>query len=311
MAVRQEPEREKTLGELLTLFQSYLVSRKRKPDTLAGYKAHLGQFIKFAGHGTPISKIDTTRIDLYRAYLVERKLSDYTINSYLRAVGLMLGYAHRRGLLVQMPLIEYVEVEARGPKPGVSQDEFNRLLAAAEDEHGEVLQLRARAILLMFWISGIRVSELARATIGQIKAVNVDGQEAYILMVSSAKNRPPRPAVISREVWEAVKAYRERAGVIQDALFLSDEGEVITRRGIQHLIYRLAGRAAVKVSPHAFRRNFAHTWLNKSQGRELDTLKTVGGWASDEIIKTHYAEYEYDTLVRVYRRNAPKWDDRD
>lgn len=315
MAVKQQL----TLEELVNLFVGYTRdSKKRKPDTVKGYKHHLNQFVKFDGGKTPIGKIDTLTIDKYRSYLNEQGLADETINSYVRAVRVMLKYAFKRRLIKELPFFELIEIDPkdRKPKPALRSGDLEKLLAAAQEEQTELLQLRARAIIAVFFASGIRISELCKAELQDFEPFTLDGEEWQIMTVESAKSQPERVVALRPQVWAEVKRYRAalvaslQPGQTEPASLFVIEEELtpITRRGLQHAIARLQKRAGVKISAHKFRRTFAKEWLWNSEGKERDMLKKIGGWETDWIIERYYAGYEPETIIRATRRNGPKWD---
>ncbi|HKK17906.1 MAG TPA: tyrosine-type recombinase/integrase, partial [Opitutales bacterium] len=138
----------------------------------------------------------------------------------------------------------------------LSIDEVDRLLAAPSTAtpHG----LRDRAILELFYSSGLRVSELCGLL---LQSVNLD--EAYVRVFG--KGAKERIAPIGNAAVGAVRDYLAagRGRFVKphtgSELFLSQQGKAISRKMVWVMIKDCARRAGIKktIKPHLLRHSFA------------------------------------------------------
>jgi integrase/recombinase XerD len=156
----------------------------------------------------------------------------------------------------------------------LTAEEIERLLDAPSQE--TPYGLRDRAILELFYSSGLRVSELC-ATL--LQSVNLD--EGYVRVFG--KGAKERIAPIGRAAIKAVRDYlasgrpyfvKPQTG---SALFLSQWGKPISRKMVWVMIKEHARRAGIKkpIKPHLLRHSFATHLLEG--GADLRAIQEMLG----------------------------------
>ncbi len=170
-----------------------------------------------------------------------------------------------------------------GPKlvrriPGtLTVGEVERLLAAPAG--GAALAVRDRAILELFYSSGLRVSELAGLTLQQL-----DVDHGFVRVFG--KGSKERVVPVGTKACAALVSYvtaarrhfvKPRTG---SQLFLSTRGTAISRQMLWVLIKKYARRAGLNrpVKPHLLRHSFATHLL--SGGADLRAIQEMLGHAS-------------------------------
>lgn len=163
--------------------------------------------------------------------------------------------------------------------PGtLSIEEVERLLAAPAG--GSAQALRDRALLEVFYSSGLRVSELATLTVA-----NVDLEQGFVRVFG--KGSKERLVPLGRRAVAALERYLEagrsrlvRSGRTGDVLFLSERGAGLSRVTLWLLVRRYAQRAGIKrpVKPHMLRHSFATHLL--SGGADLRSIQEMLGHAN-------------------------------
>jgi integrase/recombinase XerD len=156
----------------------------------------------------------------------------------------------------------------------LTHEELKRLLAAppADTPHG----LRDRAMLELFYSSGLRVSELCGIL---LQAINLD--EGYVRVFG--KGSKERIAPIGGAAVVAVRDYlaggrphfvKAKTG---SALFLSQQGRAISRKMVWVMIKQHAARAGIKkpIKPHLLRHSFATHLLEG--GADLRAIQEMLG----------------------------------
>jgi integrase/recombinase XerD len=163
--------------------------------------------------------------------------------------------------------------------PGtLSIEEVERLLAAPTG--GGERALRDRALLEVFYSSGLRVSELASLTVA-----NVDLEQGFVRVFG--KGSKERLVPLGRRAVAALVVYLEagrprlvRSGKTGDVLFLSERGAALSRVTLWLLVRQYAQRAGIKrpVKPHLLRHSFATHLL--SGGADLRSIQEMLGHAN-------------------------------
>ena len=197
----------------------------------------------------------------------------------------------------------------QGPKlhrkmPGtLNAQEIDALLAAPVG--GDAHALRDRAILELFYSSGLRVSELAGLTIQQ-----VDLESGFLRVFG--KGSKERVVPVGGKASEALTVYlasgrphfvKPKTG---SQLFLSERGTAISRQMLWVLVKKYAKRAGITktVKPHLLRHSFATHLLGG--GADLRAIQEMLGHANIATTQIYTAVEEkrlLDQHAKFHPRN--------
>jgi integrase/recombinase XerC len=254
----------------------------------------------------------------YLADLDARGLSRATIAARMAALRAFYRHARREGWVEGDPwaavstprrarrlpaVLEVGQVEdlldAIGPvaDPGPGRDGD---LAAA-------LALRDRALLETAYAGGLRVAELAAASLGSL---DLDHAEMRVI----GKGRKERIVLLGRPAVDALAAYlalgrprlRARTHEADDgALFLNASGSGLGARGIRYRLDRLVRAVGLPagVSPHTLRHSFASHLLDG--GADLRVVQELLGHASLGTTQI-YTHVSTTRLRSAYRTAHPR-----
>ncbi|ATC65753.1 tyrosine recombinase [Nibricoccus aquaticus] len=171
-----------------------------------------------------------------------------------------------------------------GPKlarriPGtLSVDDVAKLLAAPTG--GDAIAIRDRAILELFYSSGLRVSELSGVMIQQL-----DLENGFLRVFG--KGSKERVVPVGGRALDAVQTYltAARGHFVKpkktgSALFLSERGTAISRKMLWVLVKKYAARSGITkaVKPHLLRHSFATHLLGG--GADLRAIQDMLGHAN-------------------------------
>ncbi len=171
-----------------------------------------------------------------------------------------------------------------GPKlarriPGtLSVEDVAKLLTAPTG--GDALSIRDRAILELFYSSGLRVSELSGVMIQQL-----DLENGFLRVFG--KGSKERVVPVGGRALDAVQTYLAAARThfvkpkkTGSELFLSERGTAISRKMLWVLVKKYAARAGIKkaVKPHLLRHSFATHLLGG--GADLRAIQDMLGHAN-------------------------------
>jgi integrase/recombinase XerC len=299
--------------EYLRAFLKYLaLNRNVSPHTVRAYDSDVGQFLAHVAkeRGVKRDDLDPASLDrgAIRSFLGAshgRGHSRATAARKLSAVRTFLRYLRREELLEGDPgaLVPTPKREVRMPAH-LSEQEIGLLLAqpAGDDSLGR----RDRAILELFYASGLRLSELAGLDIDD---VNLTGKMVRVL----GKGGKPRLLPFNGSTASAIRAYlKDRPQVPRDArrgerdpLFLNYRGTRLTTRSIDRLVrrYVAACSARLGISPHALRHSFATHLLQR--GADLRVIQELLGHSRISTTQ-RYTHVNAAQLLDVYSKTHPR-----
>jgi integrase/recombinase XerC len=303
------------MNETLKQFLQFLrLNRNASAHTVRAYESDLSQFLKHVAATAGIRRGDLTPAHLDRlairnflADLHKRGLSRASAARKLAAARSFLRYLRREGLMDDdsATLVPTPKREVRMPAH-LSEDEMTRLLDAPGDDGP--LGRRDRAILELFYASGLRLSELVGLDLDD---VNVSAQMVRTL----GKGGKQRLVPFNRSTAAAILAYlKDRALLVapssgrrhgKDPLFVNYRGTRLTVRSVDRLVRRhaLTSRVRAGVSPHALRHSFATHLLQR--GADLRSIQELLGHARLNTTQ-RYTHVNAAQLLDVYKKAHPK-----
>ena len=174
---------------------------------------------------------------------------------------------------------------------------------------------RDRAILEMFYASGLRLSELVAL---DVEDVNVSTRMVRVM----GKGRKERLVPCHQRAADAVLAWlkdravlaahadsastpRGRRAMRDDPLFVNYRGTRLTPRSVHRLVTRYVALCTTRygISPHALRHSFATHLLER--GADLRAIQELLGHV--ELTTTQrYTQVNVQHLMDVYRAAHPK-----
>jgi len=167
----------------------------------------------------------------------------------------------------------------------------------------EILGSRDRAIMEMFYSSGLRLAELVSLDIDQMPTENE-------LMRVKGKGEKERDLPVGKKAREAVTIWLKYRPVLikekkQQALFISTRGTRLAPRSIQQRLNYWAKRIGlpVQLHPHKLRHSCATHLLENSQN--LRAVQDLLGHASLTTTQI-YTHVDFTHLAKVYDKAHPR-----
>ncbi len=195
---------------------------------------------------------------------------------------------------------------ARRLPDSLSPAETGRLLASAAGR--DPASLRDRAVLELFYSSGLRVSELARLTLQQ---VDLEGGFARVFGKGSKERVVPigTKARDALQTWIASGRPHFVKKRTRSEIFLSRLGAGLSRVSLWSIVKKHAKRAGIAkpVKPHLLRHTFATHLL--SGGADLRAIQEMLGHASISTTQIYTAvegRRLLDQHARFHPRNREK-----
>ena len=290
--------------------ESFLVAKEsanRSADTLDFYRRNVQVFIAWLERQIAAGKIDgadwcqPATIERFLAHERRRNLSPYTVHARYRSLRALFGWLEsRHGIPSPVSAVEEPERPDKAPRQ-VELEAVERLVDSIPAGDGATwADLRDRLVLLLFFWTGLRLSELAAL---HVPDVDVKRRLIYVQRGKGHKARyVPIPSGTPALLLEYLMARPPWSG---PELFLGNDGAggvrgAIQAGGIRTMIRRRCQAAGVEYrNPHAFRHGFAMTMLN-SGGMEMGVLSKLLGHSSTQITQKIYADWVTESLRREY-----------
>ncbi len=308
-----------TLPDHLKAFLAWLrLNRNASPHTVRAYDGDISQFLSHVAGQAGVARtaltaeaLDRGAIRGFLSVLYAGGQSKATAARKLAAVRSFLRYLRREGLLEGDPggLVATPKREVRMPAH-LSEAEMTALIEAASID--TPLGRRDRAILEVFYASGLRLSELAGLN---LEDLNLSARMVRVV----GKGGKPRLVPFNRASASALAAYlKDRESIVRSAdtgvrrgaparepVFVNYRGGRLTPRGIDRVVrrYVAACGARIGVSPHALRHSFATHLLQR--GADLRAIQELLGHAQLSTTQ-RYTHVNAAQLLDVYRRSHPR-----
>jgi integrase/recombinase XerC len=293
----------------LAEFLEYLrLNRNASAHTVEAYRSDLSQLLTFvAGH----HGVD--------AELYKQGQARASVGRKLSALRTFMRFMRREGWIDADPSALAVSPKREHKMPAhLSIDEMSRLIEMPDTS--APLGRRDRAILELFYASGLRLSELVGLN---LEDVNLNARMARVLgkgkkerlvpFNESAKNaltawyadRRTLTAKRSSEGREARAQSRRRRSRPAEPLFVNFRGGRLTGRSVQRLVGRYVTSCSTRfgISPHALRHSFATHLLER--GADLRAIQELLGHVQLSTTQ-RYTHVNAAHLLDVYRKSHPR-----
>lgn len=294
-------------NQLTTSLKKYLIAchvEGKSPSTLSIYGQMIGHFIRYSDqHGFPDDPGEVTVSDI-RLFLLsqqQRGLSPDSVNAHYRPLKTFFNWLVSEGFIDEKPgspmeKIKPPRIPRKIVRPFSRRDIDNLLLVSSGTRF---IELRNRAIVLLFLDTGLRLAELAAIQLNDLDFT----RETIKVMGKGAKERIVRMGKVTQK---ALLRYLLARDDQQECLWVTEERRPMTWMGIQTMVKRLCRRAAIegpKRGPHTFRHTFAISFLRN--GGDVFTLQALLGHSTLEMTLRYVSSLGAEDVIRVHGKASP------
>jgi integrase/recombinase XerC len=330
------PRRPEPLADLVGAFLHHLrFNRNASPHTVAAYESDLSQLLEalVVFHGIRRSELTPEHLDTagIRAFLGElhrRGNASGTSARRLSAAKALLRFLRREGVIDGDPA-EFVGTPKLEQKIPVHLTEPDMIRLLDTPDTGRPLGRRDRAILEIFYASGLRLSELVGLDTEDIdlgrrmlRVLGKGGKERLVPFNRAAADAirawlPDREAIAGGSEpasgrsagnggrrGDRGRRERRRASA-ERPMFVNYRGGRLTGRSVHRLVRRYVLLCSTRfgVSPHALRHSFATHLLER--GADLRAIQELLGHARLSTTQ-RYTHVNLAQLMAVYQRSHPR-----
>ena len=287
-------------------FLSYLqYERNRSERTVKAYGDDLRSFEAFFKNLDDQLSWESVDSDVIRSWMesmMDKGNTATSINRRLSAVRSLYRFALSRGIVERDPAHGLKGPKGKKLLPQyLRESEMDRLLADDmwTDEMGD---LRARTIILMFYSTGIRLSELTGL---DNASVDLAAQQLKV----RGKGNKERLIPFGSELQKALRLYTARRDAEtpsdSQAFFVGDDGQRMTSQQVRQIVQHHLSRVTTmnKRSPHVLRHTFATAMLNNEAG--IESVKKLLGHSKLSTTEI-YTHTTFEQLRRAYAKAHPR-----
>jgi len=285
------------------------LERGYSEQTLIAYGQDLqdfGDFLKTQQRRrvVTVAQADRLAVRHFLTFWIRRGASRATIRRKLAALRSFFRFLIGREVLSSNPAVGVDVPRTQQKLPSmIAEEELSALFK--DPPEPDYRDIRDRAILELFYGTGIRLAELIGMDVGSIR-----WEEGVIYVMG--KGRKGRILPLGGKSRDALKKYLpERQDYLQSlgkdtpALFLARDGDRIPRRTVQRIVQRRLQQVseASSLSPHLLRHSFATHMLD--HGADLRAVKELLGHQNLSTTQI-YTHVTIERLKEVYKQAHPR-----
>ncbi len=302
------------IGKQLNSFLEYLeIEKNRSPLTVRNYAFYLNRFLDQAKITKP-SEITVEKVKDFRLYLNRLKVGENTLkkstqNYHIIALRSFLKYLAKQD--IKTLAAEKLELAKIGERivDFVEGNDLDRLLEAPlKVDNDELIQTRDKAILELFFCSGMRVSELIN-----LKQDNINLKKDEFTI--RGKGDKPRIVFLSNHARHWIGNYLRLRGDMEPFLFIAhdraseareEDVKPLSPRSVQRMVEKYAKVAGItkKVTPHTLRHSYATDLLQG--GADIRSVQSMLGHSSITTtqIYTHITNQQLRDVHKAFHGRA-------
>jgi integrase/recombinase XerC len=310
------------------------LNRHVSPHTVRAYESDVTQYLAWVASetGKKMSQLQPADLDMMsvRSHLAELNKAGKARASVARKLsGLrtFVKYLRREDIIEHDPTAMAVAPKRDQTIPThLSEPEIERLIETPNT--GDPLGRRDRAMLELFYASGLRLSELVAidledVSLGErmVRVMGKGGKERLVpfnqstLSAIKAWMKDRAAMLVSREPGTGSRkakprsrkatAERRKPQAVSDPLFINYRGSRLSGRSVDRLLRRYVAQCSTRIgiSPHALRHSFATHLLQR--GADLRAIQELLGHSRLSTTQ-RYTHVNTTQLIEVYRKSHPR-----
>ena len=299
------------LNQYIGDFLSYLEKeRGYSKHTCVSYIHDLHRFndflIEYTGNpDISIESVDKQAIRHFLGKEFEEGFSAKTIGRRLASIKSFYKYLIKAEVVENNPSIYVKTPKVAKPLPNYVDEKMINALMEAPPAN-TIAGLRDRAILELFYSTGIRLSELIN-----INFVNINFQNNLVKVVG--KGNKERLIPFGARAMKAIENYIAKSGRSIESsdknapLFVNSKGERISQRTVQRSVnmYLRLVTEGEHLGPHTLRHSFATHLLDR--GADLRAVKDLLGHSSLSSTQI-YTHVQPERMKKIYKKAHPHGD---
>jgi len=294
---------EKFLKEYLTILR---FEKNLSENTIQSYEIDLKKFFAFLKKKN-VNDLNDVTSEIISSYFDEQRkigIDTATVARYMSSIKGFWKYLEDSNYIEKNPTEKLYSVKKSRKLPSVlSFEEIEKILQSVNTD--TYLGIRDRAILELFYSSGLRVTELIN-----LKISDLFFEDEIIRVFGKGSKERIIPIGQSAIYWinEYLKSSRpllEKKMKSQNYVFLNKRGTKLSRMWIWKIFNFYANQAGIKkeIHPHTFRHSFATHLIER--GADLRAVQEMLGHADISTTQI-YTHIDREYIKQVHRDHHPR-----
>ena len=291
---------------MMNEFLQYLQYEKNySSHTVLSYNTDLIQFCNFLnvepGQFNPNS-VSSQQIQQWVLSLMSDNLSARSLSRKISTLKSFWHFLLARGYSSQNPTLKIILPKTKKPIPAFFKE--NEMNAALDDslKPEDFEHARNRLILEIFYLTGIRLSELLN-----IEDKDIDLPAGTIRVIG--KRNKQRIIPIDKSLINDIERYitlrNESIDTFGSYLFVRNNGKKMYPKMLYNIVHESMSEVSSlhKRSPHVLRHTFATSLLNG--GADINAVKELLGHSSLSATQV-YTHTSFEELYNIYKHAHPR-----
>ncbi len=272
--------------------------------TAKAYLSDVNSFLFFSKKefNKDLKYLSSHEVRIWIVSLKKNKNGARTINRKISSLKSFFEFCIREALIKENPMINIRSLKTSILLPNVlSSKSLDKLFDSKLFFGNDFIGVRDRFILELFYMTGIRLSELIN-----IKVIHFDKYSAQLKVTGKRRKQrilPLTPNII--KLYDSYMKMRNEQQQKSEYLFYSLKGQ----KSYEKMIYRIVNKYLKKISslkktsPHVLRHAFATHLINN--GANLNSIKELLGHSS--LLSTQvYTHISSDKIKKVFKETHPR-----
>ena len=260
------------------IIDRFLLAHDIKPKSKETYRRALRQFFVYL-ETEGVTRPTRETLIAYKTYLIDKKLSPYTVSAYIIAVRKMFQWTESEHLYANIASQIKGQKKPKGfKKDALSVNQARKLLTIMETD--TLSGARDYALVNLLVRTGLRTIETARANVEDIRQ---QGEQAVLYIQGKGRDSKDDIVILTEETLEPIRAYISMRGQgVKDSspLFISHSdrnyGERLTTRSISRIVkdrLQASGLDDRRLTAHSLRHTaVTFSLIGRASIQEAQTL---------------------------------------
>jgi site-specific recombinase XerD len=279
----------------LQALETYKLYLQRQPISELTRKSYLQRVSKFLQwlDGCPGSEsalVDEVERDFhvreFKAHLLIKGVGANTINGMLAAID---SFCLSRGM--QPSKVKRLELPRTAPRALDAEEEKRLIKSLARTT------LRNRALIMLLWHTGLRISEACGLNFGDLALTARTGA----VTVRCGKGMKTRSVPINSELREVLQSYiaKNTARADHEPLFVSQKKSRLSIPSIDRIVRKIGASANIELSAHDLRHSFISSLIRS--GADVVIVAELSGHSRLETVRRYSMPTEEQKQIVLER----------
>jgi integrase/recombinase XerC len=291
---------------MMNEFLQYLQYEKNySSHTVLSYHTDILQFCKFLDivpdKFNPID-VDSHQIQQWVLALMNDKISARSLSRKISTLKSFWRFLLTRGYVNQNPTLKIILPKTKKPLPAFfKENEMNNVLENLFIPNS-FAPVRNRLILELFYLTGIRLSELINITDTDI---DLKGGNLRVIGKRNKQRIIPFGNSLCKDIERYITLRNKEVKTLEPYLFVRGKGEKMYPKMVYRLVHTSMSAVSSlhKRSPHVLRHTFATSILNG--GADINAVKELLGHSSLAATQV-YTHTSFEELYNIYKQAHPR-----